>query len=546
MGEFLEDDALIGEARQIALTWRPEWAKNDTDFEVLYGSAGAILGLLALHRRTPDPALLKRARALGKALLAGRVASPRGPRAWPWRAVDSRMLAGFAHGAAGIAHALLGLHRQTGEARFLEAAREAVAYEESIFSAEWGAWTDLRPDFEHAGRPMIAWCHGAAGIGLARITGLDVLRDSTVERDVEWALTQVLSAPLSPLSSACCGNLSRVETMLVAAHRLNRPDLLDAARRLTAQVVEMAAQAGGYQLLPGLPPAAEAYAPGFFWGVGGCRISPAPADGPGAIPFYPGVRMSRDGGTLYYERLSVPLVGNGPKQTIDLFWAAHYADRTILNVLQWIRDGRLAGMPEQQEAEAMYWARLDGFRGRLAGFFRDRGFRFDLIADPPSRGGQHRPYLDAFRTLWPKAVGCYFVKHRPVNSGDPGTTLKSLRRAISLGPLPKPGAVKRAERVLIVDDVIATGRTIAVLVEKLRPVIGPAATFTVVCPLRSGYLPPDSGSDAPSKRRAGESGASDPVAARLRQRGLTRSRTPRSARSPSFPSPAPGRRDKPS
>jgi lantibiotic modifying enzyme len=108
---------------------------------------------------------------------------------WP---VPLGPLAGLSHGAAGIAWALLALFARTGEERFRTAARGGIAFERSVFSTEAGNWRDLR-DPEHARFPT-AWCHGAPGIGLARLA--TVPRQSRLYRDTRLQLAH--GPPLAP------------------------------------------------------------------------------------------------------------------------------------------------------------------------------------------------------------------------------------------------------------------------------------------------------------------------------------------------------------
>ena len=134
------------------------------------GSAGAIPVLLTLGQRRP--LWSDRAVALGEELC--RTAIRDGPiRTWAPVAMTGpgngpTCLTGLAHGASGLALALLELHAATGRPDFLEAASGAFAYEDSHFVAGEGNWADLRP---HArpGSCALAWCHGAPGIALARL-----------------------------------------------------------------------------------------------------------------------------------------------------------------------------------------------------------------------------------------------------------------------------------------------------------------------------------------------------------------------------------------
>src|SRR5581483_12265756 len=71
----------------------------------------------------------------------------RSPEGWSWDTMGipgQKNLTGHSHGTAGIACALLELHRATGEERFRAAALEALRYERACFSAERGNWPDFR------------------------------------------------------------------------------------------------------------------------------------------------------------------------------------------------------------------------------------------------------------------------------------------------------------------------------------------------------------------------------------------------------------------
>ena len=182
------------------------------------GSAGALLGLLALHAVTGDAAILDRATLCGSHLLECRDGDGNGARAWT--TMDERRLTGFSHGAAGIAYALSRLYAATSGEAFLAAAAEGIAYEGSVFCPAAGNWPDLRPRAD-GGEPsepafIAQWCHGAAGIGLGRLGGLTVLDSSAVRRDLEVALATTLDCDWHGVDHLCCGNLGRIELLLEA------------------------------------------------------------------------------------------------------------------------------------------------------------------------------------------------------------------------------------------------------------------------------------------------------------------------------------------
>ena len=90
---------------------------------------------------------------------------------WPTASSVRGGFTGFAHGAAGIAAALQRVADLTGQARFAQAAEAAIGWEDAQRDPHTLDWPDYRMLVSgHAskGGPVVAWCHGAAGIGLAR------------------------------------------------------------------------------------------------------------------------------------------------------------------------------------------------------------------------------------------------------------------------------------------------------------------------------------------------------------------------------------------
>jgi lantibiotic modifying enzyme len=81
-------------------------------------------------------------------------------------------LTGFAHGAAGIAHALLALHAVAPDPVLHEAVGATFAYERAAFDPARSNWPDFRIT---PGEPLgplaygVAWCHGAVGIARSRL-----------------------------------------------------------------------------------------------------------------------------------------------------------------------------------------------------------------------------------------------------------------------------------------------------------------------------------------------------------------------------------------
>ncbi|NMG05527.1 type 2 lanthipeptide synthetase LanM family protein [Brasilonema sp. UFV-L1] len=255
ISQFLHEPNLLQDAKQAASLLTPEVISLDKDLDVMAGSAGAILGLLALVETTKVDAFLELAIAFGDHLLNNRVKSETGYQTW--QTLDGKLLTGFSHGAAGIAYALLRVYQTTDEVKFKEAASDAIAYESSVFSTATGNWPDLRPSEPSF---MTNWCHGATGIGLARLGSLAILDTSEIRQDIETALTTTQHFGISGVDHLCCGNFGRIEFLLQAACQLSRPRLLDEAQKKASLLVSRFEKTDSF---------ADVYDPSFFRGIAG-------------------------------------------------------------------------------------------------------------------------------------------------------------------------------------------------------------------------------------------------------------------------------------
>jgi class II lanthipeptide synthase len=221
----------------------PDRIRADQKFDIVKGSAGALLCLLVLERAAAEPAMRQHALDMaimcGQHLLDRRVSQESGARAWP--VVGVAAISGFGHGAAGIAYALVRLFERTGEKHFLAAAEEACEFERSIYDRKAKTWFDPRFKrlLEHA-----AWCHGAPGIALGRVASLAAMPSEAVRSDIQESLANTCSLPIYPLDDLCCGNFGRVEILHIAGQRLGQPQFLDASYSLRTEVLRRAAISG--------------------------------------------------------------------------------------------------------------------------------------------------------------------------------------------------------------------------------------------------------------------------------------------------------------
>jgi lantibiotic biosynthesis protein len=171
-GRELRDDEPVDAGRALL-----EHAAVDSEHpdaaDVIGGTAGTVLALAVAARALgSDAALLARAREAAEALLARGVREQRGTLSWSTMQDKRANLTGFAHGAAGIAHALLALHVLAPDPALRDAVAAAFAYERGTFDPAASNWPDFRVMPGQAPGPVaygIAWCHGATGIVRSRL-----------------------------------------------------------------------------------------------------------------------------------------------------------------------------------------------------------------------------------------------------------------------------------------------------------------------------------------------------------------------------------------
>ncbi|WP_429525213.1 lanthionine synthetase LanC family protein [Paraburkholderia youngii] len=162
------------------------------------------------------------------------------------------------------------------------AAAEWVAYEHALFDDATGNWPDLR--FEAEARPQsdhasCRWCHGASGIGLARLGMVQHGASArAVGEDLERAIARTVAEPMSALDCLCCGNFGRLDLLLEAGVTLGRPALVALARRRAAARLDRTVEGFSW------PFGSDSENLGFFQGVAGIGYELLRLAYPGKFP----------------------------------------------------------------------------------------------------------------------------------------------------------------------------------------------------------------------------------------------------------------------
>ncbi|RCK49311.1 hypothetical protein TH30_03050 [Thalassospira profundimaris] len=214
--DLLEMPDLLEDAVRLCARLDDQAIASDKALDVISGSAGAILVLLALYDATGNSGVLERAVRCGRHF-------PENPTMW--KSVSSTTLAGMSHGAAGVVYALLKLYQATGDKAFLDLANSGLAYERGLFDPDLKGWPDLRDDANRV--DPVQWCHGAVGIGFARMATLHILDDPMIRAEIDMAIAATLSVPDGGRDNLCCGHAGRFSMLAYAMDMGLGPDNLE-------------------------------------------------------------------------------------------------------------------------------------------------------------------------------------------------------------------------------------------------------------------------------------------------------------------------------
>jgi lantibiotic modifying enzyme len=274
IAKCLGDVSILEDAERAVRLFSDELIAADKQLDVMAGAAGGILALLRLYRDTQSDEALTRAIRCGEHLLARDRIGVIGRRSWVGQGFGGSALNGMSHGAAGFAYTLSSLAASSGREEFAAAAAECLAFEDASYDDDRRNWPDLRV----AGHSLwpCQWCHGAPGIGLARLaTTRRIATNAALKAeldgkrlaaDVSNAVEGVARTWPGQLDTLCCGALGSIEFLCeAAAEGIGKREIGELALRRLAAILAAAAASGDYRWNSGK----RQFNLGFFRGLAG-------------------------------------------------------------------------------------------------------------------------------------------------------------------------------------------------------------------------------------------------------------------------------------
>lgn len=278
LGPCRESGACLEAARNCIPQITERALEGDIKPDLMFGTAGGILGLAKLRQvaayREVDDKLVE----MADSLLAKRQRTKSG--AFVVATYEGRAVTGLSHGVAGVALAFARVYQATKQDHFRKAALDHIDFEESLYDPVRGIYPDYRSR-EGITAYMTNWCHGAPGIGLARLVIYGITRDDSLVPQIHKNIEATSRFSLDNLDHLCCGNLGRLDIQLEYAMRMQN-SMLDSVQRDAAYVVQRYYANRNFHLFVDTP--SKVFCPGLFSGAAGIGYALLRLASPGTVP----------------------------------------------------------------------------------------------------------------------------------------------------------------------------------------------------------------------------------------------------------------------
>ena len=281
IGTLWNDPDLFRVAERLAAGLRNHVAADRT-LDVIGGVAGFIMAAAALDGACRSEVARAAVQHAADVLVSR--AEPRDDGlAWRTHLAASQPLLGLSHGASGMALALVTAGRLLACALYVDAAFDAIRYERTGFDPSRMNWPDYRLlDGRASGDippVMWAWCHGAPGIGLARLVALGIRHDRTALEDLCVALESTARFGFDSNDSLCHGDLGNLDLLVSARARGHDGPWTQA---ITTQSARLVGRLAREEWRCGIPAGVET--PGLMTGLAGIGYGLLRLADPSSVP----------------------------------------------------------------------------------------------------------------------------------------------------------------------------------------------------------------------------------------------------------------------
>ncbi len=185
-----------------------ELIQYDESYDIIAGSAGCLMVMMALFEETKDEAFLSVARSCVNHLLKNSTLIKENVLAWR-EPYEGKFHTGFAHGTSGIATALARYNKVAEDKKVNHVISSALNYDRLHFVKSEGNWNSPeRKNFS------VAWCHGAAGILLSRVMINNHSHyDPLIASEIDIARNTLIEKGIGNNRSLCHGDFGQLDIL---------------------------------------------------------------------------------------------------------------------------------------------------------------------------------------------------------------------------------------------------------------------------------------------------------------------------------------------
>lgn len=283
IADFLKDTPFGKTAKEYGLKCaahiETEALEIDKKFDLIFGTAGLLLGLIKLYKVTGDENVLSKVSLTADYLVQNCKSTGQGDNLIP--TYGPKVVTGLSHGASGIALALLKTFEITKDEKYKTTAMAHFDFEEEIYDADAANY----PTYQSTPTEkafITAWCHGAPGIGLTRLMAYKITRDENLIPQIEKNLVVTSAFSLEHLDHICCGNFGRLDIQMEHALFFEDGRALSGIKKEAQYIVNRFYESNGFRLFIDAP--TKVFSPGLFVGATGIAYSLLRIAFPGKLP----------------------------------------------------------------------------------------------------------------------------------------------------------------------------------------------------------------------------------------------------------------------
>lgn len=247
IAKILDEPNLVDSAVKIANRVGENYLRRSWGSDLFGGIAGYLFVVCQLYLLTRDEMLYGQIRAACEELKSrNTVESTNQLHVWKSE-MEYAPLTGLAHGQAGFAMALSAAYAVTSDDTLLTLINQCMCYEELNYDRENNNWYDFRKFMvarrdqdlteKYHKRFMFGCCSGTPGIGISRITTIQLLNDISENQVVNRAINFCCNEPLIGNDSYCCGTMGWIDFLIEASMLHHDSSLLSNAKSIASSVI---------------------------------------------------------------------------------------------------------------------------------------------------------------------------------------------------------------------------------------------------------------------------------------------------------------------